>query len=63
MTSTVVLRFIHADTSTVDYGPTEVEVGEVGLPVVKISREIYQDMDEPNLITLTIEPGDRLNVS
>lgn len=34
---------------------------EKDLPFVSIDQEVWADMDEPTQVTVTVEPGDRLN--
>lgn len=31
------------------------------VPVVHIARDVYEDLGSPDVITVTIRPGDRLN--
>lgn len=59
------LDSIDVEEDIVTFSPTmddgEENIDPVNFVVISMSREAWEQMHEPRVVTVTIEPGDRLN--
>jgi len=54
-----VLLMVYATTESVCM--RQQDDGPEGYPMVTFSREVWEDMGEPQTVTVTVESGDKLN--